>query len=78
MCLPDPGGAGLHRNFQFLYVRSLVRPSLLVKVDTYTAIIPRTLNIFTGSEPLMKLLIWVPIMGGPDPPNPPYGGPKYF
>ena len=42
--------------------------------------IPRTPEIFffTDSEHPIKLLIGWPIIGAPDPPNPPYGGAKVF
>ena len=77
--LPDPRGAGLYqgsifvcllvRLFVCLFVRSFVRPSPLVKVDANTAITLRTPNIFTDSEPHIKWLTEVPLLGDPDPPK---------
>ena len=82
MFLPDPRGASLHEAFQF----SSVRPSVRLYIRTspfglvlsYTANLPRTHNIFTDSEPPIKLLIGVLIRGAHNPPSAPYGRAKVF
>ena len=53
----------------------IINLSPLVKVYSYTAIRPWTPNIFTDSEPPIKGLLGVPIIGDPDTPTPPYAGP---
>ena len=53
-----------------MFVCLFVRASPLVEVYSYTTIIPRIPNILTDSKPPIKRLIWVPIIGDPDPPNP--------
>ena len=73
-----PRGANLHKGFKFLYARSSVCPSPLVLVSSYTAIIPRTPYTFSDSEPPIKWLIGVQIIGDPNPPKPPSGGFKVF
>ena len=79
MALPTPmvltltPESHVYQRARFLYVRSVVpffvRLSPLFKVYCYMAIRPLTPKLFTDSEPPIKLLIGVPIIDDPDPPN---------
>ena len=77
--LPDPGGAGLHQGFQFLYVCPLVRMSVSasqsLRLHGHYTLDPQYFLRFWAS---FKVTNRGTDYRWPDPPNPLYGGQKYF